>query len=104
MDSIATLFSKDGLFCQFYFRNHPDPTKYFKQVISPLHARVMSIFDSTKDKFHVCGMDNLYNLDLFCKRTFRDEMKVLVHGATRKVIRGIPPAVNQEEVKNRTKD
>ena len=61
----------------------------------------MSLFESTKDKFHVCGMDNLYNLALFCKRIFSHEMKVMVHGVTRKGMRGITPDVKQEEVKNR---
>ena len=94
---------QDGVCCQFYFRNHTAPSKCLKQGISPLYAIVMSLFDSTKDKFHVCGMDKLYNLALFCKRSFSPKMKVMVHEVTRKVTRGIPPAVKQEEVKNRKK-
>ena len=60
----------------------------------------MSLFDSTKDNFYVCGMDHLYNLALFCKRIFSHEMKVMVHGVTRKGMRGIPTSVKQEGVKN----
>ena len=61
----------------------------------------MSLFDSTKDKFYVFGMDNLYNSTLFCKVGFSHEMKVMVHRVTRKGMRGVPPAVKEEEVKNR---
>ena len=63
----------------------------------------MSLFESAKEKFHVCGMDNLYNSYLLCKISFIRDMKVMVHGVTRKATRGIPPAVKQEEVKNRKK-
>ena len=92
---------QDGFCYQLYFRSYPDPSEYLKQVMSPLHARLMSLFDSTKDKFQVCSMDNLYNSDLFCKRSLSHEMKVMVHRVTRKGIRSVPPTVNQEEVKNR---
>ena len=63
----------------------------------------MSLFELTKDKFQVFGMDNLYNSALFCKRSFIHEMKFVVHGLKTKEMRGIPPAVKQEEVKNRKK-
>ena len=92
---------QDGFCYQFYFRNHPDPSKYLKQGISPLHEKVMNIFDSTKDKFHICGMDNLCNLALLCKRSFIHKMKFMIYGVTRTGMREIPYAIKQEEVENR---
>ena len=65
--------------------------------LSPLHARVMSLFDAVNDKFHHCAMDNLYNSAAFCKAAFTHSHKVLVHGVTRKGMRGIPECVKQEE-------
>ena len=94
---------QDSFCYHFYFCNNTAPSKYLKQGMYPLHARVMSLFDSTKEKFHVCGMYNLHNSDLFCNRSFSNEKNVMVHGVTRKVIRGILPIVKKGEVKNRKK-
>ena len=71
--------------------------------LSPLHARVMALFDSVKDSHHQCAMDNLYNSAAFCKAAVNHKRKVLCHGVTRKGARGIPPSVVQEEVKDRKK-
>ena len=91
---------QDGFCYQIYFCNNPDPSHYLKQGMSPLHARVLSLFDSTKDKFRVCGVDKLYNSALLCNRTFSHLAKVMIHGVTRKGMRGIPTSVKQEGVKN----
>ncbi len=82
-------------------RNDPAPKKYMDQGLSPLHSRTMSLFDSLKDDYHHCTMDNLYNSTAFCKAAVNHKRKVLCHGVTRKGMRGIPTAVIQNEVKNR---
>jgi hypothetical protein len=59
----------DGLQCNalcqegyttFYYWNQPAPKKFLDQDLSPLHARVMYMFDLLKEDYHRCGMDNLY--------------------------------------------
>ena len=44
---------QDDYCYQFYFRNHLAPSKHLNQGMSLIHARVMSIFDSTTDNYHV---------------------------------------------------
>ena len=94
---------QDGFTYQVYMRNHPAPKEYLRLGLSPLHARVMALFDSVKDSHHQCAMDNLYNSAAFCKAAVNHKRKVLCHGVTRKGARGIPPSVVQEEVKDRKK-
>ena len=89
-----------GFTYQVYFRNEPADKKLVQQGMSPLHARVVSLMATLKDKFHICGMDNLYNSALFCKRCYSHPMKVKVQGVARKGGRGIPPQVLQDEVKS----
>ena len=84
-------------------RNDPAPKKYLKQGLSPLHSRVMALFDGVKDDHHHCAMDNLYNSAAFCKAAYNHPRKVLVHGVTRKEMRSIPEYVKQEEEKCRKK-
>ena len=43
-----------------FFRHENPPKKYIDQGLSPLHARLMFLFDSMEDKYHECGVDNLY--------------------------------------------
>lgn len=94
--------AQEGYCYQFYMRNDPPPNKYRKQGLSPLHSRVMALFDTVYDLFHHGGFDNLYNSVNFCRAAFNHTYKVLVHGVTRKGGRGIPECVHQLEVKNRT--
>lgn len=92
----------DGFTYQFYMRNDPAPKKWMQeQGLSPLHARVMSLFDTLKDKYHECAMDNLYNSAKFCKVAANHPKRVLCHGVTRKGMRGIPKSVQQQEAKTR---
>mmetsp|Transcript_10595 Transcript_10595/g.12010 ORF Transcript_10595/g.12010 Transcript_10595/m.12010 type:complete len:341 (-) Transcript_10595:756-1778(-) len=93
--------AQQGYCYQFYMRNDPPPKKYSSR-LSPLHARVMALYDTLCEKFHHIGFDNLYNSAAFCRASYLHEKKPLVHGVTRKGMRGIPPCVQQEEVKNRT--
>ena len=74
---------------------------YVKTDLSPLYSRVMSLFDTVQDEFHVCGMDNLYNSATFCKRAWNHKWKLKVHGVTRKGMRGIPVCVSQELEKSK---
>jgi len=41
-------------------RNMPAPKKYLDKGLSPLHACCLFLLDQVKDKFHICGVDNLY--------------------------------------------
>ena len=68
--------------------------------LSPLHSFVMALLDAIQEDNHVCGMDNLYNSATFCRKVYTHEKRLMVHGVERKVVRGIPAVVKQEEVKN----
>ena len=58
------------------------------------------MFDQLKEKYHVCGLNNLYNSAKFCCKAFKGENKVMVHGITRMSGQGLPSCVLQEELKN----
>ena len=94
---------EDGFCFQFYFRNDPENLEYNKTGLSPMHSRVMTLFDLVEDDYHVCGMDNLYNSVTFFKRAWNHKRKLKVHGVTRKGMRGVPGCVVQEEQKSRKK-
>ena len=94
---------QEGYCYQHYFRNDPAPRKYLSLKLSPLHARVMSLFDSLYDCHHHIGMDNLYNSAAFCRAAYLHSKKVLCHGVVRKGGRGAPKCIIQEEVKDRNK-
>ena len=94
---------ENGFTYQLYFCNHLAPPKYIKMKLSPLHSRVMALFDSLQDKNHVCGMDHLYNSAKFCRKSYTHYKRVMVHGVARKGMRGIPAVVKQDEVKNQKK-
>ena len=61
----------------------------------------MALFDSLKDKYDQCAMDNLYNSAAFCRAAYNHTYQVLYHGVTRKGKRGLPKSVIQEEVVSR---
>ena len=50
----------DGYTFTFYFRNQPAPKKYLDDGFSPLHARIMTLFDCFIDEYHQVRFDNLY--------------------------------------------
>jgi len=94
----------DNSFCyQFYFYNYPAPKQYTGTGLSPLHSRVMSLFDSLEEDYHCCGMGNIYHSTTFYKRAYTHIRKVKVNGVARKGVRIIPTYVKQEEEKNRKK-
>jgi len=92
---------ENGFTLAVYFRNVPPPDKYIKQGLSPLHARVMWLFDKLEDSHHRVWMDNLYLSATFCKAAYNHTNKVLIAGVTRKGGRGLPISVLQQEVENK---
>ena len=92
--------AQDGWTHQVYFRNEPAPAQYLRMGLSPLHARVMWLFDCVQHKWHVCGLDNLYNSAKFC-RTSYVQNKVLINGVTRVGGRGLPSSVLQQPITNK---
>ena len=70
--------------------------------MSPLHALAISIFDSMRDNFHECALDSLYSLTIFYKEAHNHNFRLICHGVTRKVMRGFPNYIVQNEVKHRT--
>ena len=61
---------QEGFCYQHYMRNEPTSTKYLSKDYSPLHSRVLYLFDSLKDEYHQCRMDNLYNSAKFCRAVY----------------------------------
>ena len=92
---------ENGYTFAFYFRNQPAPSKYLKQGLSPLHSRIMGLFDVLRHKYHRVQFDNLYLSAKFCRASWNHPKKVLVAGVTRKGGRGIPSCVKQEELVNK---
>ena len=84
----------------FYFRHEPPLEEYTALGLSPLHTRVMYLFDSCEDENHICGVDNLYMSAKFCRDTYTHKKKIHLYGVTRKSGRGLPESVLQEEVSN----
>ena len=88
----------EGYTYAWYFRNQVAPKSWTDKDLSPLHARVMSLFQQLPLKHYICGMDNLYMSAKFAKVAMIDsEKNVLIHGVTR-ASRGIPPCITQEAV------
>ena len=43
-----------------YFCNQPAPVDWARKGYSPLHSRVLAMFDQLEEKYHICWFDNLY--------------------------------------------
>jgi hypothetical protein len=97
----ADALCQDAFTYALYYRNDPAPKQYLKKGLSPLHSRVMWLFDRLEDKYHRCMMDNLYMSAKLCRVSFNHPHKVLIAGVTRKGGRGLPGSVLQEEVTNK---
>jgi hypothetical protein len=91
----------DGFTYSIYFRNEPPPPKYTAMGLSPLHGRVMWLFDQLKDQGHRCRVDNLYMSAKFAKFCYNHDNKILLEGVARKA-RGIPQLVYQEEIQKKS--
>ena len=92
----------DGYTYSFYFRHQPPPEKYIKQGLSPLHSRVLFLYDQLKSKHHCLWMDNLYMSAQFAKRSINSKNKVKVHGVARNHMKGVPKIIQQQEMQNET--
>ena len=95
-DSICS----NGYTVSFYFRHQPAPTKYVEKGFSPLHSRVLFMFDQLKSKNHSVFMDNLYMSASFARYSINSINKIKIHGVTRTDNRGIPKCVLQTELQN----
>jgi len=93
----ADTICEKGFTYSIYFRNMPPPAHYIVKKCSALHARVLFLFEELKDKYHVCGLDNLYNSVKFCRDAWEGKNKVMVHGVAWKTGRGVPECCQQEE-------
>ena len=53
----------EGYIYLWYFRNQLALRKWIDYGLSPLHGRVMSLFEQLPEKTgnYICGMDNLFN-------------------------------------------
>ena len=81
----------------FYFCNQPAPVDWVRKGYSPLHSRVLAMFDQLEEKYHNCWFDNLYLSAKFAKASFAHRNKIRISGPMRKSGRGLPKCVLQEE-------
>ncbi len=97
---LADAIAEDGYTYTFFLRNMPAPKKYIDMKMSPLHSRVLFMFDQLKEKNCTIGLDNLYISTKFVRQAFVGKNSVMVHSVARKSGRGLPKVVVQEEIKN----
>ena len=95
-DSICS----DGYTATFFFRHQHAPKKYLEKGFSPLHSRIMFMFDQLKNQHHSVYMDNLYMSATFARNAIQSKNKVKIHGVTRTDNRGIPKCILQTEMQN----
>ena len=100
MDSKPMHFVKAEYTWTFYFRNQPAPRDWVQKGYSPLHARILGMFDQLEEEYHNCWFDNLYLSAKFAKASFTHDKKIRISGPTRKSGRRLPKCVIQEEKKN----
>jgi hypothetical protein len=62
-----------GYTYSFYFHNVPAPKKHIDRKCSALHACMLFLFDTLKDKYHDVGMDNLYLSLKLCREAITGE-------------------------------
>ncbi len=82
----------------FYFRNEPVDRKWIQQGLSPMHARLLHMFENFSDLYHRVNMDNLFNSVQFTIAAAGCKTKLLTQVVLRKSGRGAPPCVIQEEI------
>mmetsp|Transcript_14413 Transcript_14413/g.30257 ORF Transcript_14413/g.30257 Transcript_14413/m.30257 type:complete len:556 (-) Transcript_14413:739-2406(-) len=98
-DGIQTdAIADDGYTWDFYFRNEPVNSKWIKKGLSPMHARLLHMFENFRDSFHVVNMYNFFNSVNFTIEAANCKSKVLTQGVLQKSGRGVPRCVMQEEV------
>ena len=95
-DSICS----NGYTATFFFRHQPAPKKFTEKGFSPLHSRILFMFEQLKNKNHSIYMDNLYMSASFARHSMRLQNKVKIHGVTRTDNRGIPKYIMQTQLQN----
>ena len=73
----------EGYKYSWYFRNQLAPRKWIDYGVSPLHGRVMSLFEQLTKKTGncICGIYNLFNSPKFAKKALNESEKgVMTHG------------------------
>ena len=88
---------ESGFMWTFHFRNQPAPRNWTRKGYSPLHARILAMFDQLETEHHNCWFDNLYLSARFAKAAITHKNKIQISGPTCKSGRGLPKCVVQEE-------
>ena len=92
---------ESGYTITFYPRNVQPPKKWVNRGYSPTHSRILFMLNTLKDKYHTCGMDNLFISAKFLRGAFVElDSKVMVHGVCRLNGRGLPSCIFQTDHKN----
>ena len=95
---VDTYCLKGGYTYSFYLRNHPSPKKFLEKNYSPLHSRVLSLFEQLPSQNYKVGLDDLFISARFAKASEMLPQKVMIHGVARQKGRGVPKCVEQEVV------
>jgi hypothetical protein len=86
---------------QFIYAKHACAKKFLNKGMSPLHACCLFLLDQLKEKYHVCGVVNLYiSSEKFFHEANVSKNQVLCHGAVRKSGRGLPKMCKSKRAKN----
>ena len=96
VDALCT----EGYTYSWYFKNQLAPRKWIGYGPSPLHGRVMSLFEKIPGKTgnYICIMDNLFNSPKFSKQALDESGKdAMTHGVCRQG-RGTPKCIVQYAV------
>ena len=88
---------ESGFMWMFHFQNQPAPRNWTRKGYSPLHARILAMFDQLETEHHNCWFDNLYLSARFAKAALTHKNKIQISGLTCKSGRGLPKYVVQEE-------
>ena len=89
-----------GFTWTFYFCNQLAPEKWTMLGYSPLHSRILGMFDQLEEKYHNCWFDNLYLSVKFANAAYKHTNKAGISGPTQKSGRGLLKCVIEEEMKN----
>ena len=71
-----------GFTWMFYYRNQKAPREWTSKGFSPLHARILRMFDQFEMKFHNCWFDNLYLSAKFDRAAYVHKQKIRILGPT----------------------
>ena len=61
----------------------------------------MALFDDVTDKYHKCGVDNMYMSAIFFRDAYNHSKKIKLHNVTCKSRRSLPASIIQEELHNK---